>query len=69
MPRFHNGGYDKLSTYSYFKPHTLKLVNLTEQEYLAYSSDERKFGNLSYLELLDKIDSNELKLSEFGPQM
>lgn len=55
--------------YLWYEKHTIEKLYYEPEEYLKEFSDEIKFTNISYLKLLDEIDSRHIKPKELGLKM
>ncbi|CAG9811153.1 unnamed protein product [Chironomus riparius] len=51
----------KLQKYYKYEKHSIEEYFLENEEYLQETEDERKFGNISYVEFLDRIDNGSIK--------
>lgn len=53
----------------YFENHSLKPVFMENEEVERELKDERKYGNISFVEFLDKLENGSINASELGNLM
>ena len=58
-----------VNVYGYYEKHTLRRVKYEKEELLHETQDERRFGNISYYEFLDKLENGSIKPEDLGTKM